>query len=263
MTDDGPRTLQTVEMTCSVIGALVELNGAGVTELANHLEISKGAVYNHLATLRKHEFVIKQGDTYNLSYQFFNYGMHTRNQTDIYNAAKPELETLSSDVGEYAHLMVEEFGNGIYLAKIQGKKGIADEYHVKKFEARDPLHISSTGKAILAHLPEDRITEIIDEHGLPRYTKNTITDRDSLFEELAEIRDQGYALNDEEEIRGVRAVGAPVFDANGDVIGSISVSGPISRIKDEAFHDTIPDKVMGAANVIEVSLETGQMQPQL
>ena len=263
MADTEPRTLKTVETTCQIIDALVEKDGAGVTELANHLGLSKGAVYNHLATLRKQEFVVKDGDTYRLSYLFFNYGMYSRNRTDLYNAAKPELEKLTTEVGEYAHLMVEEFGRGVYLVKIQGKKGIADEYHVRKFEVRDPLHASSTGKAILAHLPEERVDEIIDQQGLPEFTEHTITTREALFEELERVRQQGYALNDEEEIRGARAVGAPILDSDGDVLGSISVSGPTSRIKDEDFHEHIPEKVMGTANVIEVSLETGQMYPQL
>jgi len=258
-----PRTLGTVETACDVIDALVDLERAGVTELANYLDMSKGSAYNHLATLRKRELVVKDGDKYTLSHLFFNYGMYTRNRSALYNAAKPELEELASSVGEYAHLMVEEFGRGIYLVKEQGKKGIPDEYHVEKFEARDPLHVSSTGKAILAHLPESRVEEIIESRGLPRYTENTITDADALFDELAETRERGYGINDEEEIRGVRAVGAPILDSDGDILGSISVSGPSSRIKGEDFHEHIPEQVVGAANVIEISLETGQMQPQL
>lgn len=257
----GSRSLKTVERTCVIIQALQQLNGAGVTELADYLGFSKGAVHNHLATLHEQQYVMKDGDDYRLSYRFLNHGSYVQNQSTLTNASKPELRRLAEETGEYANLQVEAFGKGFYLAKIPGRKGISREFQAKMFEHPHSLHFSSTGKAILASLPRERTQAILDRDGLAAKTSHTITDREELLQELDEIRNRGYALNDEEEVLGARAVGAPVTNSDGEVLGAISVSGPNSRIKDEFFHDELPGKVVDTANLIEVSLETSETIP--
>lgn len=259
--DDSPRTLTTVETTCDVITALKDLERAGVTELAEHLDLSPGAVYNHLATLRDQQLVAKDDGKYRLSLRFFNLGQFVKHRTLVYNVAKPELDELAKETGSYSNLMIEEHGLGIYLYKTRGKMGITEEYQALKTEVADHLHYSSTGKAILAHLPPQRVEAIIDQHGLPAQTEHTITDAGRLFDELEAIRDRGYARNDEEEIPGARAVGAPILGPDGDVLGAIAVSATVGELDDEAFRTTIPNKVMKAANVIEVRLETSKQPP--
>ena len=264
MAEDGPRTLTTVERTCRLLDTLKELEGAGVSELADHLGMSKGGVYNHLATLHEHQFVVRTDEGYELGAKLFNVGQFVKHRSRLYNVAKSEVEKLAEETGECAHLMVEQFGRGIYYHKAIGGEGIAQEYHIELLEEPDHLHWSSSGKALLAELPEERVREIAAEHGLPRMTDHTITDVDELLGELAEVREQGYAQNDEEQIRGARAVGSAVTHRD-EVLGSISVSGPTSRIDDEKFHETYPRLVTQLTNVIEVTLETrdGQARPEL
>jgi len=93
------------------------------------------------------------------------------------------------------------------------------------------LHSTAAGKAILAEMPEQRVMDIISEHELPAETEHTITDPDSLVEELDEIREHGIAYNDEESVEGLRAVGVPVRGSNGIAIGALSVSGPSNRLR--------------------------------
>lgn len=250
------RHLKTVNTTVEIIQALVELDGAGVTELADHLDLSKAAVHNHLTTLQANRLAVKRGTTYELGLRFVTIGEYVKHQSDLYEAGTGPTDDLAEETGEYAHLMTEEHGRGIHIYKARGTEAVAEEYHHLNLERPDHLHYSSAGKAVLAYLPEDRLEFIIEEYGLPERTENTITDPSTLREELAEIRERGYALNDEEEIVGLRAVGAPIRASDGDILGAISVSGPTSRMKGETFRREVPEQVMEAANIIELNIET-------
>ncbi|MFB6184486.1 MAG: IclR family transcriptional regulator [Haloarculaceae archaeon] len=260
MTDGTPRTLKTVETTVEIIRELERQDGSTVTELAGRLDLSKGGVYNHLATLRQQRLVVKDGDTYRLGLHFQTLGEYVKYNTPLYSAGKDEIDDLAEETGEYAHLMAEEHGQGIHIYKASAERAVGDRYHQANLQRPDHLHYSSTGKAVLAHLPESKVDRIVDEHGLPRRTEHTITDRDELFAELERIRDRGYATNDEEEIPGLRAVGAPIKSSDGDVLGSISVSAPVSRLQGDRFETELPETVVQTANVIELNLETSSME---
>lgn len=123
----------------------------------------------------------------------------------------------------------------------------------KKIGARLHLHNTVSGKTILAELHEERIREIIDKHGLPRYTEDTITDPDRLFQELEAVREDGVAFNDGESTQGFRAVASSIH-LDGKILGSIVVWGPKNRFKGDRFTKTIPDSLTGAANAFELEL---------
>lgn len=255
-TDTIGRHLKTVNTTVDVIQGLVELDGAGVTELANHLDLSKAAVHNHLTTLQSNRLAVKNGSTYELGLRFVTLGEYVKHQSELYEAGTGPTDDLAETTGEYAHLMTEEHGRGIHIYKARGKEAVAEDYHHLNLERPDYLHYSAAGKAVLAYLPDERVEYIIEEYGLPERTENTITDPAALREELAEIRERGYAINDEEEIVGLRAVGASIRASDGRVLGAISVSGPTSRMKGDRFRTEIPEQVMEAANIIELNIET-------
>lgn len=249
-----PRTLKTVSRAFDVVRALESLDGAGVTELADHLDLSKSSVYNYLSTLCEEKFVVKQGDTYELSLQFLLVGEYVRNQNTLYRHGRSELDDLAKKTGEYAHLSTVQHGLSVNLYKVAGDKAVGSSYQTHKLQKPDYLHFSATGKAILAYLPRERVDWIIDQYGLVSKTENTITNREKLYDELEQIHEQGYALNDEEEITGLQAIGAPLTNRHGRLLGSISVSGPVKRMKDPKYHETIIDHVVNTANVIEVNI---------
>lgn len=252
-----------VETTIELVEALEHLDGATVTELADYLGVTKGTAHNHLATLQQHHYVVKQGNTYTLSLKFLVIGEYLRNSSVLYENAKAEVEQLATETGEYAHLSTEQHGLSQKLHKVQGENAVGSEYQRAKLQKPDCLHYTATGKAILSQLPRERVEEIIDYYGLPERTKQTITDREDLFEALDLISERGYALNDEEEIERMRAVGAPICDKDGRVLGAVSVSGPISRIKGERFDEEIPAKVTDAATVIEMNINMAERRGNL
>ena len=110
------------------------------------------------------------------------------------------------------------------------------------------------GKAILAHTPESRVEEILDRHGMPAITSNTVTERDALYEQFEAIRESGIAFDDEERVKGLRTVAAPILTHDEEVLGAISVAAPTSRMKDERFREQIPELVKNAANVVELNI---------
>jgi DNA-binding IclR family transcriptional regulator len=178
--------------------------------------------------------------------------VHTRKKRkDIYEIAKPEIERLAEDTGSLANLMIEEHGRGVYLHRGEGHRAIQVNAQVG---TRVYLHSTALGKTVLANLSEETVDGIIDRHGLPRITPNTITDRDELAEELGTVRERGYAIDDEERVEGLRCISAPVLSYTDTVVGSISVSGPTHQFIGEYFIEDIPGKVMEATNVIELNL---------
>lgn len=241
-----------VETSFELVAALKELDGAGLSEIADHLDKPKTTVYDHLETLSELEFVVATADgTYELGPRFLDFGGYARNRMKIYQVGKPEIRDLAMSSGEQTNILIEEHGRGVYLYTFKGEDAVRlDTYaglHV-------PLQTTALGKAILSRLPRSRVEAIVDRHGMPAITENTITERDELFEELETIRERGYATDEGERVEGMRCIAAPITDSNDSPIGAISVSGPKNRIRDERFYEEIPNKVLRAANVIEVNI---------
>ena len=95
---------------------------------------------------------------------------------------------------------------------------------------------------------------MVDRHGLPALTESTITDREELAAELDQIRETGIAFDDEERLDGLRSVAGAVTDADGEVLGAVSVAGPTSRLREARFREELPDAVRSAVNVVDLHL---------
>lgn len=238
------------EKTLRILDALESLDGAGVTELARTLDISKGTVHNHLSTLEAYEYVVKDDATYRLSLRFLELGEYTRQETSLLDIAKPEIDNLASQTGEIANLMIEEHGRGVYLYISRGEHAVALDTTVG---TRQYLHTSALGKAILSNMSDPRFESVIERHGLPAETPNTVTDEHRLHEELARIRDEGVAFDGEERAEGIRCVAAPITDNDDRLLGSVSVSAPSTRMKGDRFQSEIPEQVQNTATVIGIN----------
>lgn len=243
--------VRTTEKTLALIEVLMERGPCGVTELAENLDLGKSAVHNHLTTLREHGYVLQRGDEYQLGLKFLEVGGHTRKSMEFYQVAEPEVKSLAAETGELANLLVEEQGLGVYLMRSKGDRAVDLDTYAG---LRTYLHTTALGKAILAHLPEDRVEEIVDRHGLEQKTPQSIGARDELFEALEGVRERGYGIDDGERLEGLRCIAAPVKHSSGEVIGSISVSAPASRVSDDDLHGELPERVLSAANVIELNI---------
>lgn len=254
-TQGGGRSVKSVEHATDIIDVLQGSTSLSLSAIAEEVDLAPGTVHTQLATLREQGFVEKRAGGYALSPKFIAMGERVRNQQPVYQAGKEAIQQLADETGEAAHLIREYRGRVLPLYEVFGARAIGVEYHAKKREQLiRHLHCTASGKAYLSQLPESRVEEIIEEQGLIRKTPNTITDPEELFEELREIDERGFAIADEEQMIGIRAVGAPVMRVDGTVAAGISVSGPTSRLKGDHLYEELPDTVRRVVNMTEVKL---------
>lgn len=262
MTTETPsRRIKSVRRAGLILIHLREEGPTTVTDLADEFDLSPGTVHTYLATLREIGFVEQRGDRYALGLELLPTGEHVRMQNPLYRAARGEVDRLAHVSNGVAHLLVEDEGKLLVLYEIFGEKAIGKKFHARKRDQpQEHIHCTAGGKAILARLPEQRVREIVAERGLPEFTDNTISDLPTLLDELAEIRERGYALNDQEQMRGIRAVGAPVVDTGGGIIGALSISGPANNWRGSYFREELPELVTRSANNVEVNLQSDNQE---
>lgn len=206
--------------------------GLGVTEIANQMDINKSSVYRILSTLVQYGYVEQDNETgrYKLGYKFLEVSSRLLESMDLREEAKPYLRELESETNEVIHLVVYDQGEVVYIEKLDGNETLRMHSKVGK---RAPMHCTSVGKAILAHLPPAVVADILERKGLPVHTDHTITDREQFLQELVEVRRNGFALDLEENEYGITCIAVPIFDHLGKVIAAVSISGPTMRMTKE------------------------------
>lgn len=244
-------TLSGVEQSFKIVEYLKESGGTTVTELAKELDLPKSTAFIHLKTLYESGYARKEDGQYRLSLRFLEHGAAVRQQLGIYEVAELEINSLAQETGEVATLGIEEDGQRVLLYLNKGGDAVYDNALTGEFTN---MHWTSLGKAMLAHFPKERVDEIIDTHGLPRATKHTITSRTELFNELDKVREQGFALEDEEHRESIRAVAVPIIQDE-EALAAISVSGPKARFSDERIESKLLEVLYDKANIIELKLK--------
>lgn len=255
MTENTPNyeTSKTVERAFEVIEAVKNLDDSTLTNISEHLDIAKSTAHRYLLTLKNGQFVIEENGKYTLGLRFFTYGEFARSNRLYYQQTKPIVEDLANRTNERSLFIVEEHGLAYYIYR--GVSGQSVQIGFRS-GTRQYLHATASGKAILANLPEQRVIEIIDRWGLPMETPHTISDEETLFEELEQIRETGIAYNHEELFEGLNAVAAPVIGPEGGVFGSLTISGPKRRLDGQRLNEEIPEVLLGAANQLELNLRS-------
>lgn len=237
--------------TFLLVEELAETGPIGVSELSERVDLPVSTVHDYLQSLVQLGYVTKEDKQYRLTMKFLEIGYQELHRSEIYNAAQSELAKLAEKTGEHVTLMVEEDREGVLLDVKEGSKSVD---FLSYPGSRMPLHATAPGKSILAHLPEARVDEIIEEEGLPALTKNTVTDPETLRDQLADIREQGYAVDEGERIAGMVLVAAPVLDRQDRARASICIAGPRNRFDEERQRE-ISSLVMEAANVVQVQID--------
>ena len=232
--------------------------GMSLGEIAKKLGAPKSTVHGLLSTLREYGYVEQSplDGCYQLGIHLFELGMAVADNWDVRKVAAPYIERLLNEMQETVHLVVLDNGEVLYIDKRESNQSLRI---VSKVGARLPAHCTGVGKVLLAHLPPTEIKKIIETKGLCKYTKNTITNPDFLEKELQKIRRQGYAIDDEEIMDGLRCVAAPIKDHKGEVCAAISVSGPVVRLDGDKLRIAI-DLVTETAEEISAALGNGLLR---
>ena len=247
--ESGARTIRSDETLFDIVEYIRRANHAGVTEIADGLDLSKSTVHGHLTSLRRRRYVVRTEQGYGM--EFLNHGKQVQTSYDLYSIAHEKVTHLSKKTDERVWCMVEENGMAYYLVGAEGDHPVHPPVRIGKGVH---LHDRSAGKAMLAHLPESKVETVVDRYGLPATTPNTITSEEELLKELETVRQQGYAVNDAESLVGLFAVGAPIIDKEGTVRGALTISGPANRLKTEEKNSRTVDLLLGATNELEINL---------
>jgi len=212
VTDDTPDRgrIRTGETMLSVVEALAAEGGAGVTTVADRLGVAKSTAHAHLQTLLDWQYVAKRDGQYHLGLQFLELGQSAKAPWDAYGFIEAKIEEPAEESQMRAQFLVEEHDEAVYVYRSTDRHSVPTDSRVG---VRIPLHSVAAGKAMLAHLPEERVGEIVDRRGLERLTEHTITDRKTLVGALERTRERGYALNRRGELGGRPGRRCPDHDA--------------------------------------------------
>lgn len=227
-TGDGGN-LQSVNRALSALDFIAEAGELGVTELGRRLNVHKATASRLIATLAERGMVERDPITekYRLGFGLIRLAGAAMASMDLVRIARPLLEDLADRTHETVNLGVLSSDAVVYIDQVTGTRSIVAVSWVGR---RTPLHCTSNGKVLLAFMRPTELERLLAVP-LPRATKATLTDPKKLRVQLDEIRSRGYAQTMEELEEGLNAVAAPIRRADGEVVASLSVSGPAFRMR--------------------------------
>lgn len=245
-------SVRTTALSLKIIDALQSEDGMQLTEVAERFDIGRSTAHRHLQTLVHHGYVVKANRSYELGLAFLDPGVYARDNHTLYKAGAQYIDRLANQTGEQVWLITRQNAYSIVLYRETGNNTLKSS---ERLGQRRLLHQSAAGKAMLAALPTSEVRSLIREHGLPAITENTITEESDLLAELQQIRNRGgIAFNYEETSVGLRAVSALIINDESQVLGAISVSGPVSRLQGPVLDQDLPQQLLSVANEIQVNL---------
>lgn len=203
-----------------------------LTELSDAAGLPPSTTHRLLTTLEAERFVRPgpQGGLWRIGVEAFFVGSAFSRSRDTLVLVRPYLRRLMETSGETANLFVESDGEAICIGQIESRHAMRA---ITGVGGRVRMHCSAAGKVLLAHSDSGRRDTLLRKAGVSRISERTLADDRALAGVLDRIRQQGYALDDEEHAVGLRCVAAPVFNEFGEAVAAISVSGPSARIPDE------------------------------
>lgn len=225
--------MQSVDRAISVLEILARTGESGVTEIAAELGVHKSTAFRLVAALDRRGLVEQNADRgkYRLGVGILRLAGATTARLDVVQEARPICHQLASDTGETVNIAVLSDGAALYLDQVAGSSALQPHNWVGQ---RIPLHATSNGKILLAGIGDSEVASQVGR-SLRRYTPTTITSLKALRAELASIRERGYAIAIDELEIGLAAVAAPILGVHGDVLASLSVSGPTFRLDETAM----------------------------
>jgi DNA-binding IclR family transcriptional regulator len=240
--------VQSVDRAITVLEILARHGSAGVSEVAADIGVHKSTAFRLLSALEERGLVEQAIDRgkYQLGFGILRLANAIPGRLDLVRQARPVLDEIAAAVGETVNLAVVRSHYAVNVDQVTASAAVAAQNWVGQLT---PLHATSSGKVLLAHLGAESRKRLLDAAGLTRYTKQTLTTRKALDAALKTVLSDGYATTYEEYEAGLNAIAAPVRDHTGAVVGAVSVSGPAYRL-DAARIATLANDLRSAADRI-------------
>jgi DNA-binding IclR family transcriptional regulator len=242
------RRLKTTQASLEILRLILEHDGLTLAELDELVDDSKSSIYSHLNTLQDSRYLVKEDGRYHVSFRVALLGERAKLRYPTGGDVEEVVDRLARTTGLEANFTIFEHGRLLACYGTSGDEG-SDEIDVR-YRSEYHLHNTAAGKAILAALDREEVEAILDHWGLPRESEKTITERDRMFEALAEIGSQRYAIVDEEFAPDLVAIGAPVRDDAG-IVGGLSVGGPKYQVGVDRLEREFADELLRAVDEIE------------
>jgi len=248
----GPRRVQAVDHAVDVLEAMAHAGGAlGVSDVARRTGLSKATVHHLLGTLEARRLVMKDPQTaaYRLGWSLYELGSVVARSADVSRAARPFLDSLAVQTSESVLLGILDGDSVLYLDRGDSPNGF---HMVATAGRRSPLHATASGKLLLAFAGEDAIEQYLG-HELESFTPDTVTDAAVLRDQLAAIREDGYATCWQERELGLCSVAVGLRNHTGGMAASLTLVAPAGRLTPESVEAHL-QPLRAAAQEIETHL---------
>ena len=241
------QTLERASLILDILGQSPQ--GISIKDLSDRMHLPKGTTHRLVSSLSYFGYVRQDQNTKNyfLGFKLVELGNMLLGQLDLRKEAELFLRNLAQRTKETVHLVILDGNEIVYLDKLETEPHTGGLRMASRVGSRNPAHSCAVGKALMAYLPAEALARIVEEKGLPKRTGNTITDYNQLKEHMTLVRKQGYAVDDEENERGIRCVAAPIFNEAGKAVAAISVSGPAFRVTKKSVQEKLKKEVMETA----------------
>lgn len=249
--------VQTIERVSSILDILAQnAQGISIRDLSSNIGLPKGTTHRLLSSLSYFGYVRQEPKTRNyfLGLKFVELGQILLGQLDLRKVAEPFLRDLAERTKETIHLVILDRNEIVYIDKVETDQNPSGLKMASRLGLRNPAHSSAVGKMILANISEEELQSFFKEKTLVRRTENTITDPVQLREHLKTVRKQGYAVDDEENEKGIRCVAAPIYNEIGKTVAAISITAPAFRVTKKTIQETLKKEVMETASKISERL---------
>lgn len=240
--------VQSVDRAISIMEILAQRGDAGVTELATEIDVHKSTAFRLLGALESRGLVEQTEDRgkYRLGFGIVRLAGSVAARMDVIQQGRPVCRRLAEEIGETVNIAVLRSNYAVNLDQVRGPSAVTAHNWVGQLT---PLHATSSGKVLLAHLDAARRAEVLRSSPLAAFTPHTITSEAALERELARVRERGYAVTLEELEVGLNALAAPIRSFHGEIVAAISASGPAYRFSAERVHELAPVLIAGAAEI--------------
>lgn len=240
--------------------ALLELDTAGVTELARELDLTKTTVHKHLKSLEAAGYVHNVDGTYEPTMRFLEFGGLLRDRNRIYRFGRPKAEELARQTDELVMLAVRDGTRGSFLFRTSNRYSLQN---VIPLGERPYLHQNAAGRAMLAEFDDEEVEAFIRDTGLPRAMEKTITDPGRLWEEIERIREDGFAIGRGERFRGIQAIATAITDGQTGTLGSLIIVIPEDTAFDGDLENTYAEDIVHMAREISLELSHADATPDV
>ena len=247
-TSKSASTVQALDRGLLLLRTLANADQATLTDLSQLTGMVPSTVHRLLITLQGQGLVDfdEERQFWGIGVEAFRIGSAFVRRTNVVAAGRPIMQSLMEATNETANLGITDDGDVVFISQVETREAIRAFFQPG---TRGHMHASGIGKALMAHMPEAGVERIVARKGLPSFTHRTITTPEGLRADLKKTRERGWSVDDEERNVGMRCLAAPIFNAFGEPVAGVSISGPTSRLVDTRIEEFGPAVAKAAADI--------------